>query len=243
MNVICSSFGKDSFATIIIAHYLGIEIDKVIYCKIMFDSEISAEVPEHERFINEVAKPKVEKDFGYPVETVVADKTYIDGFMKPISKGPRCGMLTGSPLCRGCWVQRDLKVRPMERHMRSLGPGVISYVGIAKDEDQRLARLTETRVSLLEREGFTKKDTRNICASVDLLSPVYEFAPRNGCFFCPNAKPPELAHLRKHHPELWGRMLELEATPGVVRKKYNRDLFLSDMEWNFQVDDSQLSLF
>lgn len=91
--------------------------------------------------------------------------------------------------------------------------------------------------------GFTKKDIFDLCKQFGLLSPVYEFAERNGCFFCPNAKEREFRHLRDYHPDLWGRMLELEQTPGVVKKNYNREMTLADMEFNFVQDDRQMTIF
>lgn len=44
------SFGKDSIATIITAIERGEPLDEAVYCEVMFDDEISGEVPEHRRF-------------------------------------------------------------------------------------------------------------------------------------------------------------------------------------------------
>ena len=51
------SFGKDSLAAIAVSEENGIHIDKAIYCRIMFDDEITAELPEHEESIHEKAIP------------------------------------------------------------------------------------------------------------------------------------------------------------------------------------------
>ena len=45
MNVFSLSFGKDSMATLILAAEQGIPIDRVIYCDIQFNDEISGEHP------------------------------------------------------------------------------------------------------------------------------------------------------------------------------------------------------
>ena len=37
------------------------------------------------------------------------------------------------------------------------------------------------------------------CEKAGLLSPVYAFTDRGGCWFCPNAKRAELRHLYDHH--------------------------------------------
>lgn len=45
MNVFNLSFGKDSMATLILAAEQGIPIDRVMYCDIRFNEEISGEHP------------------------------------------------------------------------------------------------------------------------------------------------------------------------------------------------------
>lgn len=51
-KVASCSFGKDSLAAIIVSEEHGVHIDEAIYCRIMFDDQISAELPEHEEFIH-----------------------------------------------------------------------------------------------------------------------------------------------------------------------------------------------
>ena len=76
---------------------------------------------------------------------------------------------------------------------------------------------------------------------VGLLSPVYEFTDRGGCWFCPNGKKKELRHLYDHHPDLWARMLELQALPGKVSEKFNRTESFSDIDERFRMEDAQKS--
>lgn len=242
--IIGYSGGKDSTATVILAHILKKPVSELVYCRVMFDEEISAEVPEHERFLNEVSFPKIRKDFGFKIVTVRSEKTYVELFNTPVTKGERKGMLRGSPVCFGCWVQRDLKVCPLEKYNKAQPKDSKYYVGIAKDEENRLIALSKgNKISLLDELGYTEADCFELCKEYGLLSPIYEFAPRNGCFFCPNAKEKEFRHLRDHHPDLWRRMLEMEQTPGLVKKNYNREMTLADMEYNFAIDDSQVKFF
>ena len=72
-----------------------------------------------------------------------------------------------------------------------------------------------------------------------LLSPVYAFTERGGCWFCPNAKLPELRHLYDHHPDLWARMLELQAIPGKATEKFNRTQRFSDIDAIFRQEDQE----
>lgn len=242
--IIGLSGGKDSMASTILAHKLKKPVSELVYCRVMFDEEISAEVPEHERFLHEVAFPKIKKDFGFKIVTVRDPRNYVELFNTPVTKGKGKGLLRGSPVCFGCWVQRDLKVRPLEQYNKAQPADSKYYVGIAKDEEDRLLSLSKgNKISLLEECGFTESDAFDLCKQYGLLSPIYEFAPRNGCFFCPNAKEKEFRHLRDHHPELWQRMLAMEQTPGLVKKKYNRDLTLAEMEMNFDTEDRQFNIF
>jgi hypothetical protein len=55
----------------------------------------------------------------------------------------------------------------------------------------------------------------------------------------PNAKLPELRHLYDHHPDLWARMLELQAIPGKATEKFNRTQRFSDIDAIFRQEDQE----
>ena len=115
----------------------------------------------------------------------------------------------------------------------------MQYIGIAKDEPQRLARLGGNQVSLLEKYGYTEDDAKQLCKQAGLLSPVYEFTDRGGCWFCPNAKLSELRHLYDHHPDLWQKMMRLQIVPGKVTEKFNRSQTFADIDAMFREQDLQ----
>ena len=54
------SFGKDSLATILLAKRYGEPLDEAVYCEVMFDQDISGEVPEHRDFMYTKAIPALE---------------------------------------------------------------------------------------------------------------------------------------------------------------------------------------
>ena len=103
---------------------------------------------------------------------------------------------------------------------------------------RRLHRLQGDQVSLLEKYHYTEEDAKQLCQTAGLLSPAYAFTDRGGCWFCPNAKRKELRHLYDHHPELWARMLELQAMPGKVSEKFNRTERFSDIDAAFRKEDA-----
>ena len=233
------SFGKDSLATILLAVQHGEPLDEAVYCEVMFDKDISGEVPEHRDFIYGTAIPALER-MGVKVVVLRSEKTYVDLFTGRITRGPKKGMVRSFPICGRCAVQRDCKVRPIRQYQKTLPPGTIQYIGIAKDEQERLLRLEDGRqVSLLAKYNFTEQDAKQLCQQAGLLSPVYEFTDRGGCWFCPNAKRKELRHLYDHHPELWARMLELQALPGKVSEKFNRTQRFSDIDTMFRQEDGE----
>ena len=233
------SFGKDSLATILLAVQHGEPLDEAVYCEVMFDKDISGEVPEHRDFIYGTAIPALER-MGVKVVVLRSEKTYVDLFTGRITRGPKKGMVRSFPICGRCAVQRDCKMRPIQRYQKTLPPGTVQYIGIAKDEQERLLRLEDGKqVSLLAKYNFTEQDAWEFCRKAGLLSPVYEFTDRGGCWFCPNAKRKELRHLYDHHPELWARMLELQALPGKVSEKFNRTQRFSDIDAIIQQEDVQ----
>ena len=241
MFIASCSMGKDSIATLLLAKEHGEPLDEAVYCEVMFDKDVSGEVPEHRDFIYGTAIPALER-MGIKIIVLRSEKTYVDLFTGRITRGPKKGLVRSFPICGRCAVQRDCKMKPLEKYKRSLPPGTGSYIGIAHDEQERLLRLDGTKVSLLEKYGYTEQDARQLCDQAGLLSPIYEFTDRGGCWFCPNAKRKELRHLYDYHPDLWARMMDLQALPGKVTEKFNRTQKFSDIDRIFRDEDAQIDL-
>lgn len=241
------SFGKDSMASLILALEHKEPLDEVVYCEVMFDGQISGEVPEHRSFVYDTAIPFLKRE-GVSVHIVKSEKTFAGQFQHRIgSRGRYAGKIWSWPLCGRCYVQRDLKARPMEAWQRAnwSGDEIVQYIGFSDDETDRIARMNGYRhpaLSLLAKYGVTKSGAMKLCWEHGLLSPIYEFAPRNGCFFCPNAKWEELRHLYDCHPALWGRLLELQALPEKATELFTRDLRFDEIDAVFRMDDAQLDL-
>lgn len=214
----------------------GEPIDLIVFSEVMFDSEISGEIPEHMEFIRQKCIPKF-REWGYEVQILRSDKTYLDVFYSEITRGERKGLLCGFPLAGMCAINRDCKIRPIKQFLKQYDRDhLVQYVGIAADEPSRLRKLEGTnKVSLLEKYGYTEEMAYSLCRTYGLISPIYNYSNRGGCFFCPNAKEPELLRLREHHPKLWNRLLELEKVPNTVGKIFDmrRKKSLSELEKKF----------
>lgn len=163
------SFGKDSLATILLAKEHGEPLDEAVYCEVMFDKGISGEVPEHRDFIYETAIPALER-MGVKIIILRSEKTYVDLFTGRVTRGPKKGMVRSFPICGKCAVQRDCKVRPIQRYQKTLPPGTVQYIGIAKDEHERLLRLEGGRqVSLLAKYNLTEQDAWQLCEDANVI--------------------------------------------------------------------------
>lgn len=237
------SFGKDSLATILLALEHGEPLDEAVYCEVMFDTDISGEIPEHQAFIYGTCIPFLE-NHGVKLTVLRSSMTYIDSFFRVIQRGENAGKLNSWPLCGRCCIQRDCKLPPITGYQKSLSTDTVQYIGYAYDEQERLLRLQEGKtVSLLAKYHKTEDDAVDICKRAGLYSPIYAFTSRNGCFFCPNAKRRELRHLYDHHPDLWARLVALQGAPNKVTERFNRSRRIDEIDAEFRWEDRQYTLF
>lgn len=240
------SGGKDSTASIILAHEHNEPLDLIIFSEVMFDENISGELPEHIDFIKNKAIP-VFKSWGYKVEILHSDKTYMDCFHHRTVRGKNVGMKKGFVMSGHCDVQRDCKLRAIRNFWKSVEGKITQYIGIATDEPVRMERVVKTRnqVSLLEKYGYTEQMAFDLCGKYNLLSPIYDFAPRGGCWFCPNARHAQLKYLRTNHRDLWDRLIELENEPNLIGSKWNTltNTSIHDWEERFYWEEQQTTIF
>ena len=122
-HIASCSFGKDSLATIILAHEKKEPLDEIIFSEVMFDKETSGENPLHIDFICNKAIPVLES-WGYKVNVLRSDKTYLDCFFAVCgerSKKERIGKLRGFPIAFKCKINSACKVSPIKKYIKNLG--------------------------------------------------------------------------------------------------------------------------
>lgn len=249
------SGGKDSTASIILEHIHGLPPSKIIMSEVMFDKKrgISGELPEHMEWVHNTAIPLFES-WGHDVKILHADKDYLDLFysVKTRSKNPSFnGKYWGFLLGGMCAANSPLKIKPIKDFFRSLDCNYIQYVGIASDEPERLKRLEGTnRISLLARYGYTEQMSFDLCKQYNLLSPIYRYSKRGGCWFCPSATIRENAYIKQKYPELWAELETLSHIDNLISYgfKYGKtfaqvdsdvDLYLNLLDFN----QRQITLF
>lgn len=231
-NIVGVSGGKDSLATCILLHWLGIPF-RTIAAEVWWKDDITGENPYHYEFMHEKAFPKL-KSWGCECQTVRGDITAYDYMTTPIAKSiypERVGKLRGFPLCGKCGIQRDCKTRPCEKFYKRQKDGYSVIFGIAADEKDRiLTNTANNKISILELLQVVEFSTYGICSQEELLSPTYTFSERGGCWFCPNQKIQELAMLYRCFPRLWQELMEIQNMPNKVQEKFNRTQTLYDIE-------------
>lgn len=230
------------------AHEHNEPVNLVIFSEVMFDRGVSGELPEHIDFIKSKCIPLFES-WGYEAKILHASLTYMDIFLRQPSRGKRfgIGMKTGFPMPRKCQINRSVKVLPIKRFLKSCKEEFTQYIGIAVDEPARLDRVAKStnQVSLLQKYGYTEQMALELCKEYGLLSPIYDFAPRGGCWFCPNMRDCELKHLRNNHRDLWDKLLELENMSNLIGDKWNTltQTSIHDKEEQFFWEDRQMDIF
>ena len=225
LNVVSWSGGKDSTATIILAHELGIHIDLILISLPWFDRKrkIYADHPEHVRWVLDVAIPTFES-WGYRVEVLSDPRDYLHWFHKkkfkskhPEQNGMKYGFVIGG-MCKF----NQSKVAPIRNFLKKLFVKTVMFEGIAADEEDRLKGMHENRGhrSLLEELNIYEVDTYPICRSKNLLSPVYAKRCRQGCWFCPNQSIAEMAEFKMSYPHLWNELAILAKETNTATKGF-----------------------
>lgn len=227
-HIVSWSGGKDSTATIILAHEHNLPIDLIVISIVMFDESrgIYGEYPEHIDWIFNTAIPKF-NEWGYKVEVLKSRHDYILSFYHTLSKSnhpDRNGKISGWLISGKCDLNSE-KTAPLKKLKRRFGKKVKEYIGIAVDEPNRLERMhmNPNAVSLLEKYGYTKAMAFEKCEEYGLLSPLYKMSSRGGCWFCPNQKISGFAYLKVNHPDLWAELERLSKVENKVSEKFKRE--------------------
>ncbi len=236
------SFGKDSLAAIDCRMMHGEPLDEAVYCRIMFDAETSAELPEHEEWIYSYAIPLLKSRYGINTAIVQGAYSFVDCFYTVYTKSKtKNGQIWGFPYRNGSWCNTRLKVRPLNAWSRRAWD-YTQIVGIAADEEKRIKKKTvKGKILPLVDYGIVEAEAFDICRKAGLLSPAYNGGRhRLGCWFCSNQRISELRRLRKEHPLLWNKLLALDKDSPVM---FQPGKTVMDYDNRFFAEEAQLSFF
>ena len=118
-----------------------------------------------------------------------------------------CG--NGWPGIRVRWCTGQLKTHLISKEVNRLkrDKNAIHYVGIAADEAWRCKAEQYPLVDW----GVTEAEALRGCYDRGFdFGGLYEIYHRASCWCCPFQRIEELRRLRKHHPELWDKLMELD---------------------------------
>ena len=119
----------------------------------------------------------------------------------------------GWPGIRVRWCTGQLKTHLINKEVNRLKKekNALHYVGIAADEAWRCKDDSQTRYPLVE-WGITEAQALQVCYDRGFdFGGLYEIYHRASCWCCPFQRIDELRKLRKYHPELWEKLMELDA--------------------------------
>lgn len=115
----------------------------------------------------------------------------------------------GWPGIRVRWCTGQLKTHLMNKKVNQLKGEykALHYVGIAYDERNRC----KDEVYPLVDWKITEGEALKICYDRGFhFGDLYEIYHRASCWCCPFQRIDELRKLRKYHPELWSRLLDMD---------------------------------
>lgn len=246
--IMCSG-GKDSMATCILAYENKIPIDGVVISEFYFDNErkIPAEHPIQYEWKHKVAIPKL-KEMGFNVIVVSppSDIDYIQLFHRKTKYSKvvdRNGRPKGFPIAKTCWAKSYCKQIPLDKWCRKQGK-FQKIIGFAYDEKERIERLKRNGWrSLLYEYKITEKDAYDLSKSYGLLSPIYQYQFRDGCWFCPNSSIKQFAKLQREYPHLWEELRKLSTTPNLICPKFKYDMTFAQVEKQIIEINNQVTMF
>jgi 3'-phosphoadenosine 5'-phosphosulfate sulfotransferase (PAPS reductase)/FAD synthetase len=211
-SAVSLSGGKDSSCLLILMIEKGLPIDSVLY------ADTTMEFPEMEDHIAKL------DDFLFRERGIhITTLRHPHGFewmmfdepkVKPscLENRARLGIPpygNGWPGAKVRWCTGQLKIKLIDREVNRLKKekNALHFVGIAADEAQRCK---QEQYPLVE-WGITEAEALKICYDHGFdWGGLYEIYHRVSCWCCPLQRVGELRNLRRHHPELWARLLDLD---------------------------------
>ena len=244
--VLSLSGGKDSTA-------LGLEwlkrhradpvtypLHEVVYCDTWMEFPVMME------HINRLEQ--IFRDAGIKFTRLMSEKSfeYLMFEYQPKKRNPDLQHLKGKswPTPRIRWCTGALKSEVINGYLKPLKSQytVIHLIGLAADETKRLEKKNNQnpnhRHPLME-WGWDEAYCLKYCYDAGFdWGGLYEIFHRVSCWCCPLQSLEELRNLRKHFPDLWAKLLDMESrTWGTFKDRYSVD----ELEIRFSFEEERLA--
>ena len=115
------------------------------------------------------------------------------------------------PSARSRWCTRAMKLKPFEEFVGD--DPVISYVGIRADENREGYISHKQNIQAVfpfTDDGVVRGDVFQILEDSIGIPAYYEWRSRSGCYFCFFQRQDEWLGLKRRHPELFQKAIEME---------------------------------
>lgn len=199
-HIVNFSGGKDSTAMLLKMIELRMSIDKIIF------ADTTLEHPELYNYIK-----RVETHIRRKITIVKPKHNFDYYFYKKRKSGRLKGEIRGFPfVITPCWIQRDMKVRVMEKLQSKMD---YVYLGYTKGEKHRILKPKIRKVvydyPLIE-WGWTERMCLYYIKQKGLFNPLYKKYKRLGCWLCPKQPTSDLRYIFEEYPILWQKLLQYE---------------------------------
>lgn len=226
--VVSLSGGKDSTALLLRLLEKEIPVDIILFC------DTGLEFPGMYKHLD-----KLEQYTGKTITRLRPPHSFEYLFYEysPERKNPalsKCqGLSWPGPQAR--WCTGRLKHRVIDAYLKLLKQeySVIQYVGIAADEAHRIR---EFQYPLVE-WGMTEADCLRYCRERGFdWGGLYDIFRRVSCWCCPLQPLGELRKLRTHFPDLWQKLLTMDAH---TWRQFRADYSVQQLEWRFDFEEQR----
>lgn len=228
LHVVSFSGGKDSTAMLLRMIEENMPIDIILYC------DTGLEFPEMNDHID-----KVEKYIGRPIIRLKAEKDFMYWATEYefINETGDTVIGKGWPTRKIRWCTQKLKLNVIDKYLSKWRKThtIIKYVGIAVDEPERVAEFVYPLITW----DMTEKDCLNYCYARGFdWGGLYEIWDRVSCWCCPLQCLDSLRKLRKHRPELWKKLIEIDVLLQMTNlPNFKFDVSLQDIICRFEIED------
>ena len=237
------SGGKDSTAMVLRLIELGYPLDEVICCDTTMEFPAMYRHIEKVRAVVEAAgikftMLKAEHDFVWWLSEFRPTKKSAIAKRRKLGR-PAKGM--GWPTAKVRWCTKELKKKIIDQYLRKFRGqyNLIQYIGIAADEDYRLERKNnqdKTHMHPLIEWGWTEDDAMVYCRSKGYdWEGLYDLFKRVSCWCCPLQPLDELRTLRRHFPELWQVLKQIDAHSWI---QFKEKASVMDLEKRFDLEEA-----
>ena len=200
-HAVSLSGGKDSTAMLLLMIERGMPIDAVL------SADTGMEFPEMYVHLQKL-DDYLYRERGLHITTLRHPKGFEWMMFEEPKQKPSC-LANRQRLGIPPYGNGQLKTHLLSKEVNRLKKerSALQYIGIAADE---AGRCRDEQYPLVD-WGITEAQALQICYDRGFdFGGLYEIYHRASCWCCPFQRIEELRKLRRHHPELWERLLEMD---------------------------------